>query len=83
MVDEADHQCGQNGPDRESPEQSATKNIPHFCHIITRAYFVDKTDRTENLRSRAQLRTGYIPRIRFLLRFYQNIEKSESHVTPF
>ena len=26
VVDEADHQCGQNGPDRESPEQSATKN---------------------------------------------------------
>ena len=25
VVDEPDHECGQNGPDRESPEQSATK----------------------------------------------------------
>ena len=26
VVEEADHECGQNGPDPESPEQSATKN---------------------------------------------------------
>ena len=49
MVDEADHQCGQNGPHRESVEQSATKNIPHICHIITPAHFVNKTDQTKNL----------------------------------